>query len=355
MNIKNKKHLGLFLTLLMSISFVTQAVAEQSEQVEKKIWVINQPTVSFHKLCIDEQLKRNKYERIGALCATAAVLVGLGWYSFGGLLKAAPATAPGEQVVSAQDVSKKIDLLNNQVAVLRDQNQRLLNAMPSASVEMQNVIQGLIKERQLKEASLSRKIGMQVWNFAKGAGTHALNNFAVLLIMGGLPGPITKMFGFWGRKLEELGQRIYHDADFYWFVSTQTQAIQYFGELERCAGQLSLATDPLDRVHQKESVIFAASALTKQLARIIAFMEYQSEKLRTAHMGSSIKMGASARYVYRHVGAFAVELQEKLADSSKYAEIPAYISSFREKIRIEQDSFCTHERAALFDISDQVK
>lgn len=355
MNIKNKKYVALFLTLLMSVSFVTQVIAEQSEQLETKVWVINQPTVSFHKLCIVQQLKRNKYERIGALCATTAVLVGLGWYSFGGLLKAAPVVAADEQVVSAKEVSKKIDHLNNQVAILKDQNYRLLNAMPPASFEMQKRIEELIKERQLQQASLPRRFGNQVWNFAKGAGTHALNNFAVLLIMGGLPGPITKMFGFWGRKLEELGQRIYHDADFYWFVSTQTQAIQYFGELERCAGQLPLATDPLDRAHQKESVIFAASALTKQLARIVAFMEYQAEKLRTAHMASSIKMAASARYVYRHVGAFAVELQEKLADPSKYSEIPAYIKEFREKMRTEQDSFCTHERAALFDISDQVK
>ncbi len=351
----NKRSAGLFLILFMACFFVVQVAAEQNEQAEKTIWIINQPTVSFHKLCIDQQLKRNKYERIGALCATTAVIAGLGWYSFGGLLKAAPVVAAGEQVVSAQDVSKKIDLLNNQVAVLRDQNSKLLNAMPSDSLKMQETLKRVTAEMQLQQASLPRRFGNQVWNFAKGAGTHALNNFAVLLIMGGLPGPITKMFVFWGRKLEELGQRIYHDAYFYWFVSTQTQAIQYFAELERCAGQLPLATDPLDSDHQKESVIFAASALTKQLARIVAFMEYQAEKLRTAHMGSSIKMAASARYMYRHVGAFAVELQEKLADVSKYAEIPAYISGFREKMRTEQDSFCTHERAALFNISDQVK
>lgn len=352
MNIKNKKYAGLFLTLLMVSSLVAQVV-EQNDQPDR-IWVINQPTVAFHKLCIGQQLKRNKYERIGALCATTAVLVGLGWYSFGGLLKAAPVTA-GEEVVSAREVSKKIDVLNSQVTILKEQNQRLLNAMPPVSLEVQKKLADLLREQQLQQAAFPKRFGHQVWNFAKGAGTHALNNFAVLLIMGGLPGPITKMFGFWGRKLEELGQRIYHDADFYWFVSTQTQAVQYFGELERCAGQLALAIDPLDRVHQKESVAFAASGLTKQLARIIAFMEYQSDKLRTRHMASSIKMGASARYVYRHVGAFAVELQEKLADASRHAEIPAYISGFREKMRTEQDSFCTHERAALFDISDQVK
>ena len=95
--------------------------------------------------------------------------------------------------------------------------------------------------------------------------------------------------------------------------------------------------------------------LLKQMARVIAFMEYQAKHIKKFNVGCSIQMQAASRYMYRELGFFAQELERLLNDESKHKEIPEYVSAFRSKLRSEQDSFRINERAALYNISDAVE
>lgn len=353
MSNKNISWLGI--VLMLSVHSFVQA---KEVVMPKKVWNINRATVDLYKGRIKKQLARNKIERVAVLCAATAVIAALGWYTVGGFSNPSPA-----KFIPADQLTKEVSALKDQIIRQRNENHKLYKFSMRLMEFLEDKYPGIIEEQQKEinnlkfqqAASTPRRVVWSVWDFFKSAVKTTANNFAVILLMGGLPGPINKMFGFWGRKLEELGARIYHDNDFYWFVSTQTRAIPYFEDLERSAALLPLANDQEERDHQKQTVLWSSCVLTKQLARIVAFMEFQSDRLKILHTGCGIQMQASARYVYRHVGLFAEELQRMLDDSARHAEIPAYVATFREQLRSEQDSFCTNERAALFDISDDIK
>ena len=349
----------IFLTLVVS-----PFVQAKENAMPTKVWEINRTTVELHKKRIIKQLARNKLERIGVLCASSAVVLALGWYTFGGMIS--PQASSGNRTIP-ENLGKKIieeqQATRNELIGLKHENNYLRNSIKHHIEYCEGYREGVIAEkdnriRQLLAqytGSSTKKFRYKIWGWCKNVASVTANNFAVILLMGGLPGPINKMFGFWGRRLEELGARIYHDNDFYWFVSTQTQAVPYFNDLERAAALLPLANDKEEREHQRTAILWSSTVLTKQLARIVSFMELQAQKLKILHTGCSIQMQASAKYMYRHVGQFAKQLQSMLDDPTKHAEIPSYVSAFREQLRSEQDSFCTNERAALFNISDDIK
>jgi hypothetical protein len=349
----------IFLTLVVS-----PFVQAKENAMPAKVWEINRATVELHKKRIVKQLARNKLERIGVLCASSAVVLALGWYTFGGMIS--PAAASGDRTIP-ENLGKKIleeqQATRNELTGLKHENNYLRKSLTHHIEHCEGYRDGVIAEKDSRirqllaqyTGSSTQQFKYKIWGWCKNVASITANNFAVILLMGGLPGPINKMFGFWGRRLEELGARIYHDNDFYWFVSTQTQAVPYFNDLERAAALLPLANDQEEREHQQAAILWSSTVLTKQLARIVSFMELQAQTLKILHTGCSIQMQASAKYMYRHVGQFAKQLQGMLDDPTKHAEIPAYVSTFREQLRSEQDSFCTNERAALFNISDDIK
>lgn len=345
-----KRHITYFILASLIVTPCFASPVDAIQEIPTKIWTINRVTVDLYKKKIARKLINNRYERIGVLCATAAVVAAGGYYAF-----KPPVLAPVEQQLTqdnndiipvvAQDVRNTANILPQ----IND-NLKIINKTLGINLQPSNPLPTI----SATEQSYLRAIVSGLGRYGYRMGEAALNNIVLLVLVGGLPGPINKLFGFWGSKLEELGTRVYHDSDFHWFVTTQTQAVPYFNDLERAAELLPLASDAEEREHQKDSMMWAADVLVKHLARVVSFMEYQAEKLKVINTGCSIQMQASSKYVYRHVGQFAQTLQTMLEDRNKHAEIPAYIKSFRESIRSEQDSFCVNEHAALYDISDSV-
>lgn len=336
----------------------TSCLAKPVDAIEKIPARIGQPTRNFvdlHRKRITTKLIRNRYERIGVMCATTAVIAAGGWYSF----------KPGEVVsktaevvpltVDSNQLLKKIDIDNQHLKFESQQIKSILESLVQ-SVDLNGISQDVQSSSPslVDNQSYLGAMASGLFWYSKKMGKAALDNIVLLVLVGGLPGPINKLFGFWGRKIEDLGTHVYHDADFHWFVTAQTKAVPYFNDLERAAELLPLASDKEERQHQISSMLWTANVLVKELARIVAFMEYQAEKLKALNTGCSIQMLASAKYVYRHIDQFAQTLQSMLEDSTKHAEIPAYIKSFRETIRSEQDGFCVNEHAALYDISDTI-
>lgn len=337
--------------MLVSI-LVTPCLAKPVDAIEKIPTHIGKPTrkfVDLHKKRITIKLIRNRYERIGVMCAAAVVVAAGGWHAF----------KPSELAPQSQQLTQE----NNDIIPVMAQDARnIISRLPQIEARLDSIDQrlGIEQERAITpppaETHLSylQAVASGMFWYGKKMGKSALDNIVLLVLVGGLPGPINKLFGFWGSKLEQLGARVYHDSDFHWFVTTQTQAVPYFNDLERAAELLPLASDDEERQHQKDSMMWAADVLVKDLARIVSFMEYQAENLKFLNTGCGIQMQASSKYVYRHIDQFAPILQTMLEDQTKHAEIPAYIKSFRERIRSEQDSFCVNEHAALYDISDTV-
>jgi hypothetical protein len=327
---------NVLMLVLFALSNSVQAGAVK--EIPNNIWTINRQTVDLYKKRISEKLTRNKYERIGVLCASTAAIVALGWY-----------TLKSPELVSAdQALTKSANQKLNEMYEA-NQNMQRYAAIIAAKAATKNT-----QEPAKQKPSMMGQWGSGMWSYGTRMGQAAVDNVVLLILMGGLPGPINKLFNFWGSKLEEIGARVYHDADFHWFVTSQTQAVAYFNDLERSADLLALASDAEEREHQKVSMMWAADVLVKQLAHIVSFMEYQAEELKVLNTGCSIQMQASAKYVYRHVEQFGATLQSMLNDRTKHAEIPAYIKSFRGRLRSEQDSFCVNESAALYDVSDHI-
>ncbi len=332
---------------LISLVF-TSCFAEPKDAIQKlptAISKINRRLVDLHKARITQQLIRNRYDRMVINCATVAVIAAGGWYAFH--------TPVVVDKPLTQDNNKNIPLIKENTELTRIFSQEIMQQVSRINKQL-----GIdsTAPKATPPPTLLQAWGRNIWNTGKMIGHNAVIQMGVLVVSGvlPLPRPIARLFNYWGNQVERIGEHFYHDADFHWFVTSQTQAVSYFNDLERAAELLPLATDEEDRGHQKKSMIWTADALVKQLARVIAFMEYQADKVKTLNVGCSIQMKASAIYMYRHVGLFSSELQAMLDDSSKYAEIPVYIKSFRERLRSEQDSFCVNEHAAREDIFDEV-
>lgn len=330
--IRNKKIIG----LLLLASFMFTPAVYAMHGAPKKVWVINKEAVQFYKGKIARHLLRNKYERAGVFCLTAAVVAAGGMYA----LQEKVQVLDGSSQQKIHDMHATVSGLS--VAV-KDISARLKPDLNSQDF--------IVPESQQEESYFSYMFG-GLFAYGKHMGKMALDNVVLFVLMGGLPEPIKKLFNFWSSKIEGVVQHVYHDGDFHWFVTTQTQAVPYFNDLERAAELLPLASDQEEREHQVKSVVWSADMLVKQLARVVAFMEYQAHKIKPLSTGCSIQMSASAEYMYRHIALFAQDLQTMLEDPAKHAEIPAFIKTFRERLRSEQDSFCVNERAAFDDVSD---
>ena len=307
---------------------------------------LNRSLINLHKSRINQQLIRNHYERIALTSATVAVVAATGWYAF-----KTPAVV--EQSLT-QDANTNISLMNKKADGLTVQGECIMQQL--AQIKNQLNIKGTGAIKQQVPHSLLKAWGKSIWGIGEAIVKNSAIQMGVLVVSGvlPLPRPIMRLINYWGDRVEKIGEHFYHDSDFYWYLTTQTQTVAYFKDLERAAELLPLATDEEDREHQKKSILWSADILVKQLARIVAFMEYQAIKLKVLNTGCSIRMQASAKYMYRHVDQFSHTLESMLKDRSKHAEIPAYIKSFRERLRSEQDSFCVNEHAALYDISDGV-
>ena len=337
-----KKYVSGYVLFSLMMFTYSHAQVDTIQEIPKELWSLDENTVKAEKEIIAKKLLRNKYERIGVLCASTAVIVALGWYTF----KSPDAT---DEVVTVA-MKDQIEQMNKKMNILLEQNkQKTVNETINSNKQFPKTTAATGKK-----PSIITEWGSGLWCYGKRMGQDAVDNVVLLVLMGGLPGPINKLFNFWGSKLEELGNRVYHDADFHWFVTKQTQAVAYFNDLERAAALLPLANDEEEREHQRISMMWSADVLIKQLAKVVAFMEYQADQMSFLNTGCSIQMNASARYVYRHTKQFGHTLEIMLDDHTKHAEIPAYITSFRERLRSEQDSFCVNEHAALYDISDTI-
>lgn len=338
--------------ILVFTLIMTSCLAEPVDAIQEipvTIWSINRETIDLHKKEITQQLIRNRYERVAIMCATAAVVAAGGWYAL------SPQALAPEDAQLTQDSNKTIASMKKTMNVL-EQTTRETRDRVYAIDQKLGIKQS---QRNAEEASNSKQSSLRwllggIVAYAVGIGGRTLDYIVLMILTGGLPEPIKKLFNFWSEKIEKVVTRVYHDSDFHWFVTKQTQAVSYFNDLERAAELLPLASDEEERKHQKDSMLWTADVLVKQLARVVAFMEYQAEKVKVLNTGCSIQMQASAKYMYRHIGHFAQTLQMMLEDRSKHAEIPAYIKSFRERLRSEQDSFCVNEHAALYDIPDAV-
>lgn len=335
--IKNKEIKKLLLFVLFAFCSFMQA--DEVQQVPKKIESINRELVDSHKIKISEKITRNKYERIGILCASTAVIAALGWYALSD-----SELVPADQALT-QNSNQKIDALYR-----NSENMQKYAAIIAAHASKSNTI-----KPDIKPTSKLRQWCSGVLSYSKKMGQMAVDNSVLMVFMAAVQvGPIKNLFIHWGNKVNEIGEYVYYDVDFHWFVTKQTQAIAYFNDLERSAELLPLACDAEEREYQRDSMMWAGDMLVKQLARVVAFMEYQAQELKVLNTGCSIQMQASSKYVYRHVEQFSTTLQTMLDDHTKHAEIPAYIKSFRKRLRSEQDSFCVNEYAALYDISDSV-
>lgn len=336
----NSKQYVLHVTLI-SLVF-SSCFAESINAIPKTVSQINRNLIDLYKSRITQQLIRNRYERMAITCATVAVVAAGGLYAF-----KTPAVV--EQPLHEDS--------NKNIGTIKENTDALLFYAQQTQARLDNLENKVGTDSSMIKVPIAPTLlqawGRGIWNTCKIIGHNAVIQMGVLIVSGvlPLPRPIARLFNYWGEKVERFGELFYHDADFHWFVTSQTQAVPYFNDLERAAELLPLAIDEEDKEHQQRTMIWTADVLVKQLARVIAFMEYQAEKLKSLNTGCSIQMMASSKYMYRHVGQFSETLQTMIQDRTKHAEIPAYIKSFRERLRSEQDSFCINEHAALYDIS----
>ena len=369
-----------FLFILLSLFFSThygnaseingqtfRYVDEKKEEpIEfSRIIGISKEETEKNKKKIEKQFNQNFYERAVTTTLSAAAIGVLGIYTCTDWLSTIPAvdgTTQRKLEVSAQDLYKlreEVTKLKKQMVIKNHSDATVRKEVKQVSDFINGAQKGVTEQLaeknneiyRLKQKSKPKYFAYATTDFVKSCLYLGTQSIFVSLIVGNLPTPISKMFSFWGRKLEAFGNRVYHDGDFYWFISTQTQVVQYFNELERSIELFPLASDNEERKHQKRTVLWSANCLIKELSKLIAFMEYQAEKTQALYPGYGIQMNASSRYIYRHVEKFGSKLQVMIDNRSQHAGIPAYVKSFRESLRSEQDSFCINERAALYDVS----
>ena len=77
-----KKYVSGYVLFSLMMFTYSHAQVYTIQEIPKELWSLDEKTVKAEKEIIAKKLLRNKYERIGVLCASTAVIVALGWYTF---------------------------------------------------------------------------------------------------------------------------------------------------------------------------------------------------------------------------------------------------------------------------------
>lgn len=355
-----KQYISL-ISLLVSLSVVTSSTAMQSITAHnasisnKQIWIINPDTVAQQKKAVAQLFTRSKYERIACITAlTIGAAVTAYWLKNKLFYASLPNPEPGSSI-NAADVMEKLHVIQANQDLLAPKINAIFTATQTPAVrtlieENARLTQAYQTALKAQHASELARAGNGLLGWGKNMVATLSNQFGFLLVLGALPASIQKMVTTVHQQVDAFTDRIFHDNSFNWFVRTQSDATPFFDELEECSEKFVLA-DSHDNNHEKTSIILAANMLSLELARLVGFMEYQSEAMRALYPIHNTHMRATAMHTYREIEIFEKELTNMLNTPTKHAEIPAYAKAFRNIIRSEHESFCRYEQAALHNFT----
>lgn len=350
MNSTNTKMLMLIFLFgsVLALKADDVVVSERSVK-EIKIVEIDRETIEVEKKRIYEYLARNQTHRtlVKASVVTAGAVVA-GHVAYHAFLKPAPVSTSVPNA-TLNDLVQKVDASRIEIAAVDAKFERLpllpLPPVPVITSEVEATPTALGKV-----ASAGKEILLAGWHGVKFFGTVMIQGGPPLVLSGLVLRELPTVADLWNRFITTPIGKVCHPIESKWFLKNWVHYKDMFKHLEYRVSGLPLAVDGFERDHFVSQTVTDVNVLTGQLARVVAFLEIQAERISKRNRVCGAHLTEKSIYAFKLIQIFNKDISVLLADRNRHAEVPACVATFRRKLKDEFDSFHLYERAALHDI-----
>lgn len=337
------------------------------------VWEINRATVEAQKIVIKNYLRENSKMRVfvrGAIVAAAAAALGYYFYKPSvtpDIAKSSSAVqAVAEKPVISESIDASVSISKETVKGLQKNMQVLAEHQIEQSKKLDQLLavaDGAVAVKAAKEDSTGVVGKVKDGVVGVASGSYHLAKEIGLFFLTNLPSTIAACFvnmlilkDF--PTLLEAGntllvrpiKKVLHPVSSKWFLVTQVNLDRVFKNLTRTAAELPLASNDFERGHYVTSVATDTNLMTRQLARVIAFCEIQTDNVMVNNKTCGKHLKEATAFIFKLTQQFSKDMARLLASQESHAEVPAVIDEFHRKIHDELRSYEIYEQAAYYDI-----
>lgn len=382
MNKMHTKVLGIvsFLFLLGSSAVVAlpneAVVALTSARVQKEIkavsfeknqvWILDRKAVELQKKSVKAYFAKNKTHRMMVQAGTIAAIAAIGGYAFYRLVylphaeelvaqeAAKQARLQPELAVSKETIVKlesKVNYLVQKVGQVGEDVVRAGNLKPVEPI-VPAVVPPLTGLAWYRNAALSgiKETGNAAFGVLKFCGTIMLQAGPPMILSGFVLREIPTVADVWGRFVTTPVEKICHPSDSTWFINNQVNYKDLFKHLQERVEGLPLVFDETERAYLVSQITTDLNIFSHQLARVVAFLEIQSETVLKTNKICGKHLTEKSAYIFTLIQTFDKKMADLLSKKEKHSEIPTAVATFKRKLKDEFSSFDLYERAAFHDI-----